>query len=70
MSDDEALIPYDMGPDHSSRAARPFRSLIPRAKRLVCSACRTEACFAGTLMCDDARTAGVVELPIATESPR
>ena len=32
--------------------------------RLVCSACRTEACFAGTLMCDDARTAGVIEVQV------
>ncbi|HEY6297439.1 MAG TPA: hypothetical protein VIX15_17405 [Streptosporangiaceae bacterium] len=30
---------------------------------LVCSACLSEACWNGTLMCDQARTAGVTAVP-------
>lgn len=31
--------------------------------RLLCSACRTEACAAGNLMCDEARSASFVTVP-------
>ena len=38
-----------------------------KTKRTVCSACRTEACWQGLFMCDEARVAGVYDLDVEDE---
>jgi hypothetical protein len=36
---------------------------MTRELTTVCAACLTEACWQGTLMCDDARRAGTTQIP-------
>lgn len=54
---------YEFLPNGTPVKAASARALAARPARLVCSECLTEACFAGVLMCDNARTASVIEVP-------
>ena len=62
-ADDDCYEPYGTWARPPERLLQGHSPAALKIKPItVCAACRTEACWQGTLMCDEARTAGVAQV--------